>query len=255
MPLLEPIDRIAPTRLPAGYSVMRQRWADLLFLHWPVAIESLRPLVPAALEIDTFDGRAYVGLVPFTMTGVRPVGFPAVRRVSDFHEVNVRTYVHYQGRDPGVWFFSLDAANALAVRIARSLWCLAYHFARMSLKTSENGRISYRSERLWPEPTPASCDLEYQPTGTPTKSTPGTLEHFLAERYVLYARRRANLYLGRVHHTPYPLQTAELNRLDESLLLASGILRPDVPPLVHYASEVRVKIFPIRRIRLDQSSR
>jgi uncharacterized protein YqjF (DUF2071 family) len=83
----------------------------------------------------------------------------------------------------------------------------------------------------------------------------GTLEHFLTERYVLYAKRGTKLYLGRVHHTPYPLQTAELSRLDESLLLASGILRPEAPPLAHYASEVRVKIFPIRRIRLDQSSR
>jgi uncharacterized protein YqjF (DUF2071 family) len=255
MPLLEPIDRDAPTRLPAGFSVMRQRWADLLFLHWPVPVEILRPLVPAPLEVDTFEGRAFVGLVPFTMTGVRPVGFPAVRWLSNFHEVNVRAYVHLQGRDPGVWFFSLDAASAPAVRIARRLWHLAYHFARMSLETHENGRVSYRSERLWPEPTPASCDLEYQPTGNPRESLLGTLEHFLTERYVLYAKRGTKLYLGRVHHTPYPLQTAELSRLDESLLLASGILRPEAPPLAHYASEVRVKIFPIRRIRLDQSSR
>lgn len=249
---IDPIDRIAPTLPPHGVSVMRQRWADLLFLHWSVPVDALRPLVPAELEIDTHEGRAYVGLVPFTMTGVRPVGLPAIKRLSDFHEVNVRTYVHNHGRNPGVWFFSLDAANAVAVRLARGLWHLAYHFAAISLQRPDGpatARVEYRSQRLWPGPLPAGCALEYEPAGMPKAATPGTLEYFLAERYILYARRGRTLYEGRVHHSPYPLQTANVLRLEESLLNASGIVKPDVPPLTHYAAEVRVKIFPIRRVR------
>src|SRR5579872_120144 len=132
------IDRVAPTRRPSGNPVMFQSWRRLLFLHWEVPVEALRPLVPPQLAIDTYDGRAYVGLVPFTMMGVRPVWTPAFKPLSDFHEVNVRTYVHLDGADPGVWFLSLDAANALAVRIARSAWKLPYHFAEMDLSVSLN---------------------------------------------------------------------------------------------------------------------
>jgi len=230
---------------------MRQRWARLLFLHWEVAPEALRPLLPAGLELDLFEGRAYVGLVPFTMTGVRPVFLPPVRGLSSFHEINVRTYVHREGRDPGVWFFSLDAANAAAVRLARATFALPYHFARMRMdppdSAADPGVISYESERLWPGPMPARCTLRYEPTGSPAPAAVGTLEHFLAERYILYARARGRLYTGRVHHASYPLQTARLVDLDENLLAACGIARPDADPLAHYAREVRVRIYPLRR--------
>ncbi|MDG3005131.1 YqjF family protein [Paludisphaera mucosa] len=242
------IDRIAPTLRPDGRTAMRQRWAELLFLHWPVPVEAVRPLIPDALEIDAHDGVAYVGLVPFTMTGIRYSWAPAVPGTSRFHEVNVRTYVHLEGRDPGVWFFSLDAANALAVRVARRFWSLPYHFARMSL-TRGADEIAYRSDRLWPGPTPAGCDLAYRPEGTPGASAPGSLEHFLAERYVLYATHRGRLFSGRVHHEPYPLQPARVLRLEESLVAAAGLPRPaDVAPLAHYASEVRVRIYPLRPV-------
>ncbi|WZO98313.1 DUF2071 domain-containing protein [Isosphaeraceae bacterium EP7] len=240
------IDRLTPTLLPSGRTAMRQRWANLLFLHWPVPVEVLRPLIPQGLEVDTFDGTAYVGLVPFTMTGVRPTWAPAVPGLSNFHEVNVRTYVHHRGKNPGVWFFSLDAASSVAVRIARRFWNLPYHFARMGQAHGSDGSISYRSERLWPGPTPAGCDLAYRPEGTPAASRPGTLEHFLAERYLLYTLGRRGLISGRVHHTPYPLQPARLLRLDETLLAASGIARPASDPLAHYAAEVRVRVYPLR---------
>jgi len=248
------IDRIAPTRRPTGERVvMRQTWADLLFLHWPVAPETLAPLLPPGLTLDTFNAAAYVGLVPFTMTGVRPTWSPPVRGLSDFHETNVRTYVHHEGRDPGVWFFSLDAANAPAVRIARALWKLPYHFARMTL-ARDKGRVRYASERLWPGPLPGTCRAEYTPTGTPAPAEPGTLEHFLAERYVLYARsRNGRLLRGRVHHAPYPLQTATLHALDETLVAAAGITLPrpnEPPPLVHYARAVSVEVFGLRAVRL-----
>ncbi|WP_165250582.1 YqjF family protein [Paludisphaera soli] len=243
--MTDAIDRIGPTLRPAGRTSMRQRWADLLFLHWPVPAAVLRPLIPEALEVDEHEGVAYVGLVPFTMTGIRFSWSPPVPGTSRFHEVNVRTYVHHQGRDPGVWFFSLDAANALAVRVARRFWSLPYHFARMGLSRAAGG-IAYRSERLWPGPTPAGCDLAYRPKGTPRASAPGTLEHFLAERYILYTTHRGRLLAGRVHHAPYPLQPARVDGLEECLLAAAGLPRPDVAPLAHYASEVRVRVFPLR---------
>ncbi len=118
---------------------MRQNWRELLFLHWAFASELIRPLIPPALELDLFEGMAYVGLVSFTMTGVRPTGLPAIAGLSSFHETNVRTYVHIYGRDPGVWFFSLDAANTIAVRLARGLFHLPYHRARMFLEREHTG--------------------------------------------------------------------------------------------------------------------
>lgn len=260
-----PIDRIAPTRRPPGRVVMRQNWSHLLFLHWEVPLAALRPLIPAALEIDTFEGRAFVGLVPFTMTGVRPVWSPPLPGFSNFHEVNVRTYVHFEGRDPGVWFFSLDAANGLAAWLARRLWLLPYHHARMDLRVAPDsaqspaGRIEYQSDRLGE--TAAACRIAYSPAGTPATSAPGSLEHFLAERYIQYCRRGSRVFSGHVHHPPYPLQPATIRELDESLIAANGIERPTGPPLAHYALGVRVGVFalkpvaPVGMIEVDSRKR
>lgn len=239
------------------------RWAHLLFLHWELPAEELRGLLPPGLELDTFEGRAFVGLVPFTMTGVRPRLCPPVPGLSAFHEVNVRTYVHYAGHDPGVWFFSLDAANRLAVRLARWSFRLPYHHARMSLiaegwaagdpdaDESRDGPapiIHYTSDRLWPGPMPAACTLSYRPAGEVAAATSGTLEHFLVERYILYAYAKGVLYRGRIHHRPYPLQPAAVPVLRENLVAAAGLARPTAQPLAHYAREVRVEVFPLRRV-------
>src|SRR3954468_5466406 len=155
-----PIDRLAPAVRPARWAVMQQDWHHLLFLHWTVDPGAIRRLVPDGLDLDLFEDRAYVGLVPFTMSGVRPVGLPAVRGLSDSHETNVRTYVHRAGRDPGVWFFSLDAASALAVALARRFFHLPYYHARMRLAHEAcSGTISYESRRLAPraDAQPATC--------------------------------------------------------------------------------------------------
>ncbi len=195
---------------------MRQRWRELLFLHWEVPAESVRPLVPRELELDLFGGRAYVGLVAFTMCGVRPVGLPPVRMLSNFHETNLRTYVHHAGRDPGVWFFSLDAANAIAVRLARRFFHLPYHHATMFLErelregTDDSSPIVYAGVRLWPAPVPASYLIRGEASGPAEPARPGTLEHFLAERYILYSQGQDQLFQGRVHHRPYPLQPARV---------------------------------------------
>jgi uncharacterized protein YqjF (DUF2071 family) len=225
---------------------MFQEWRHILFLHWAFPPAAIGPLLPPGLTLDTFEGRAYVGLVPFTMSGIRPTWAPAVPWLSAFHEVNVRTYVHLGGRDPGVWFFSLDAANPVAVMLARRLWHLPYHRARMTMRVDAgSGTVHYRSRRLWPGPRPADLRVRYQPSGPPEAARPGTLEHFLAERYILYARRGEALFLGRVHHEPYPLQPAKADELEEGLLAAAGIDRPIGPPLAHYAAGVRVRIFPL----------
>jgi hypothetical protein len=247
------MDRVAPTLRPPGRAAMRMIWADLGFLHWSVPVAALRPLVPDALEIDTFDGLAFIGLVPFTMRGVRPRWAPALPWLSSFHEVNVRTYVHHRGRDPGVWFLSLDAANPIAVVVARSVWKLPYHFARMRLER-DGEAIRYRSDRRWPRPRPASCDLGYQPIGPVLPAAVGTLEHFLVERYVLYAFARGRLSSGRVHHAPYPLQAGRVTALDETLLAAAGLERGSEPPLVHYASGVDVDVFALEPARNSRAS-
>ena len=240
------IDRMAPAQRPQGYSVMRQRWAELLFLHWQADPQQLQRLLPPGLEIDTYDGAAYVGLVPFTMTGIRPTILPPFPPLSNFHEINVRTYVHRQGRDPGVWFFSLDAANSVAVRLARALFRLPYYFARMSLNATPE-RTQYTSQRLWSPPLPAECDISYTPTGSIEPAQRDTLDHFLCERYFLYAYARGQLYRGQVHHAPYPLQSAVLHHCRENLIAAAGITCLDTPPLIHFAREVRVQIFPLKR--------
>ena len=243
----DPIDRLAPRVRPPGRAAMRQDWSQLLFLHWSVAPEQLRPLVPAALDLDLFEGRAYVGLVPFTMTGVRPVWAPAVPGLSNFHETNVRTYVHRAGRDPGVWFFSLDAANPVAVALARTLFHLPYYHARMRL-TQEGEAIAYASERLWPGPGPATCRVRCTPGGPVAPATLGSIDYFLAERYFVYASHRDRLYRGQVHHAPYPLQSAEVATIEETMVAAAGIGRPDEAPLAHFARGVRVEVFPLTRV-------
>lgn len=246
-PSPDSIDRVSPTLRPPGFPVMTQRWAHLLFLHWEVPADRLRSLLPPGLTLDTWEGRAYAGLVPFTVTGARPSFLPPLPGLSRFHEVNARTYVHWRGRDPGVWFFSLDASLLPAVLGARATYKLPYFHARMSLE-EEPPTLSYHSERRWPRPLPAGCHLRYRGVGPPQAAPPGTLEHFLMERYILYAYSKGRLYQGRVHHSPYPLQGAVVDLRHESLLAAAGILRPNAPPLCHYAREVRPGIFPLRRM-------
>lgn len=223
---------------------MFQEWRDLLFLHWEVPADLLRPRIPPSLEIDTFDGRAFVGLVPFAMRGVRPVWSPPVPGLSDFLECNVRTYVRRAGHDPGVWFFSLDAANPLAVAVARSLWKLPYHWARMRLDR-DGDTVRYETVR---RADGARCRVSYapDPDSAPTASPPGTLEHFLAERYLLYAGDRHRLFRGRVRHSPYPLRRALWSGLDQTLTDAAGIPVQGPPLLAHHAAGVSVDVLSLR---------
>jgi uncharacterized protein YqjF (DUF2071 family) len=223
------VDRITPTKKPARAPQGYHEWRSLLFVHWEVDPAILRPLVPAELEIDTFDGKTFVGLVPFTMQNIRPLRWmPPVPGVSAFHETNVRVYVHKEGRDPGVFFFSLDAASSMAVRTARRFFHLPYFRADMTLSRdgspSGTERIGYASRRKWPDPTPATLDVEVTVGPALPPSREGSLEFFLAERYFLYAKSKAGaLFRGQVHHAPYPLHSATITRMDETLVAQGGV--------------------------------
>ncbi|HYL10899.1 MAG TPA: DUF2071 domain-containing protein [Candidatus Acidoferrales bacterium] len=176
-----------PWPLPRGPWVMAQSWHDVLFAHWSLPAESLRPLIPQGLDLDLFQGQAWLGVVPFRMTGVRPRLVPALPWLSSFPELNVRTYVVAEGK-PGVWFFSLDAGNPLAVTMARAWFHLPYYLARMQVCQEENW-ISYTSRRTHDGSTPAEFQGRYRPMGEPFRAARGTLEYFLTERYCLYTSR------------------------------------------------------------------
>ena len=244
------IDRDAPRHRPAGPVVMRPNWRELLFLHWDFAPDTVQALLPDGLQVDRFEGRAYVGLVPFRMEQVRPNWVPDVGRVGRFYdtfaELNVRTYVVRDGV-PGVWFFSLDAASALATIAARVWFGLPYFKARMRSRVASDGTIRYWSKRLWPAPLPALCSATYRPDGEIFRAQAGTLEDFLVERYVLYSARGNHYFRGRVHHAPYPLQNAELLNLRESCLSAAGFTRPAKAPHILYSPGVDVEVRPLER--------
>ncbi|MFO0612042.1 MAG: DUF2071 domain-containing protein [Polyangiaceae bacterium] len=242
------MDREAPKRRPqdkkpAGF----HSWRTLSFLHWEVPAELLQRLVHPRLTIDTFEGRAFIGLVPFTMKDIRLFPLPRWPGMTNFHETNVRTYVHLDGRDPGVWFFSLDAASRQCVLGARVAYHLPYHFADMRLEAADE-RVRYRSDRAWPKPTPAHCEVAIEfgpPLGA---ATPGSLEDFLAERYFLYSAKGDRLYRGQVHHTPYPLRAAKLERVDQTLLSSAGVPVSGPPVSVLASDGVDVDVYAIEAV-------
>ena len=236
-----------PWPLPVGQWVMAQSWHDLLFAHWPVDAEKLRPLIPDRLEIDTFDGEAWLAVVPFRMTGVQLRGTPAVPGLSTFPELNVRTYVKYGGK-PGVWFFSLDAGNALAVAIARAWFHLPYSRARMPCE-ERDGYIHYRSARTHQGAPGALLECRYRPSNKMFFPQPGTLEHFLTERYCLYtASGNGRLIRGEIHHRWWPLQVAEAEFSRNSMAEAAGVPLPHSKPILHFAKRQDVLVWRPERL-------
>lgn len=226
---------------------MAQRWHELLFAHWPVPVDVLRTIVPASLPIDLFEGQAWLGVIPFRMTGVRPRLLPPVAPVSAFPELNVRTYVVVDDK-PGVYFFSLDAASRVAVWSARTFFALPYFHARMR-STHAGDRVVYSSERTG-EPLPAVLRATYRPTGPAWSPTPGTLDHWLTERYALYTTAAdGRLMRGEIHHAPWRLQRAEAVLAANSMTSPLGIELPGTQPLLHFAAVQEVRIWPLRRVR------
>lgn len=229
-----------PWPMPDRPWIMAMQWHHLLFAHWPVEPEVIRAHVPAALAVDTFDGEAWIGIVPFVMRGVHPRGVPSVPGISAFPEINVRTYVT-TGDRPGVWFFSLDAANALAVALARARFHLPYFNADMACTVTAGEGVTYGSMRTHPGSRAAAFNARYRATGEPYLAEHGTLEHWLTERYCLYAADpEGSLYRTDVHHKPWPLQPASAEIAQNTMTLAHGINLPYTPPLLHYAERLDV---------------
>jgi uncharacterized protein YqjF (DUF2071 family) len=219
---------------------MGQTWEDLLFAHWRVDPELLRPRIPQGLELDVFDGAAWIGVVPFRLTGLRLRGllpFPG----SSFLELNVRTCVAAQDK-PGLWFFSLDASSRVAVELARRTYRLPYFHARMSA-TRRGESIVYESARV-DEPGRVFRGL-YRPVGEPREPQPGSLEWFLTERYCLYALDRGTLSRAEIHHEPWPLQQAEAE-IEQNTM--PPVELPEHAPLCHFSRRQDVVIWPLERV-------
>lgn len=262
-----------PWPLPPGPWVMAQEWCDLLFAHWPIPIETMRSLVPPQLALDTWDGNAWIGVVPFRMQGVRPRWTPSLPWISAFPELNVRTYVKVRDRGvekAGVYFFSLEAANPLAVAIARSVFQLPYFHAQMTLQ-QDGERIHYTSQRTHRGTPAAHLIASYGPTSPVYQSKSGSFDAWLTERYALYttglpaidprqtvgtlqtARHMAvdqPIYIGEIHHIRWPLQRATATFQVNQITNAGGIPLPEEPPICHFVRQINVVVWPLRKVEV-----
>jgi uncharacterized protein YqjF (DUF2071 family) len=227
--------------------ILHQTWSKLLFAHWALPPAALRPLIPAALDIDTFDGQAWVGVVPFYMSGIRFRALPTLPSAGEFCELNVRTYVTMNNQ-PGVWFFSLDASSALAVFGARQAFHLPYYNANMTLQAQEQ-TTTYNCHRTHRGAAQAEFSATYHPVSPVFQSQPDSLEFWLTERYHLYsADRRGGIYRGDIEHPRWPLQTAQADIRMNTMALAGGLTLPDTPPLLHYAERMQVKTWYLQKV-------
>jgi hypothetical protein len=234
-----------PWPVPDRPWIMQQTWHDLLFAHWPVDVASLRACLPAGLELDLYEGRAWLGIVPFHMSNVGPRGLPPLPWISAFPELNVRTYVRV-GEKPGVYFFSLDATSTLAVKTARMLYHLPYFTADMDV-VSAGSYVIYRSRRRGPGA--ALFQAEYGPTGLAGPPEAGSLDEFLTERYCLYVANRAGvLQRLEIHHPPWALHPAEARISVNTMAAAAGLRLPDMPPLLHFSKRQDMVGWPMRRV-------
>ena len=229
-----------------GRWVMFQRWCDLLFAHWPIAPEHMRALVPEPLELDLYEGKAWLAVVPFRMSGIRLRGLPPVPGTLAFEELNVRTYVQAGGRR-GVYFFSLDAANSLAVLVARSVFHLPYFNARMRL-TDDGETIRYDSDRVHAGAPKAVLEAEYAPTSEVFLSEPGSLEEFLTERYCLFTLDERGVLRGDIEHERWPLQQARASFARNTMATASGFELPDAEPHLLFVRSIDVRIQSLSRL-------
>ncbi len=262
MGLARPKVAMAPTsdHRPNRPWVLRMTWRDLLFLHLPIAAEAVQETLPAGLEVDTYGGTAWIGVVPFVMSGVAPRGFPSLPGVSRFPEFNVRTYVRHQGRS-GVWFYSLDAASRFGVRAARRFFRLPYFDARMSVQ-AEGGEgdrprvVRYRSRRTHRGEPPASFEATVRESGPAERAAPGSLVEWLTERYCLYsASPSGRLFRGEVAHEPWRLHPVEAEIAEDSLIRAAGFdlttaagARGGVAPIAHFSRELSVVAWWLRSL-------
>jgi uncharacterized protein YqjF (DUF2071 family) len=236
-----------PWPLPDSPWFMTQSWHDLLFAHWPVDARMVQEKLPAGLPLDLYERQAWLGIVPFHMTNVAPRGVPAIPIVSAFPEINVRTYVTVHGK-PGVYFFSLDAGSVVAATAARTLFHLPYFSATMTVDTI-GGEIRYSSRRETRMPGAAEFAATYRPIGPVQLPRPGTLEHFLTERYCLYIVDDSfRAWRLEIHHPPWPLQMAEAAMTVNTMAEAAGLRLPSTAPLLHFARRQDMVAWPMRLV-------
>lgn len=242
------MDRLAPTIRPPRRRQGFQRWDELLFVHWEVPETALRPLVPPSLSLDSFEGRYFVGLVAFTMRSVKPFDqLFCIPTATNFPEINIRTYVHVAGSEPGVWFFSLDAASSLVVLAARALWHLPYFRSSVRAR-SQDSTHTWDSRRHWPGSSRAQFSASCTAGTALPPAKPGTLEFFFTERYQFYTERRGELLRARVHHAPYALHDVSNFTAGDELLRAAGL--PTDGPLTptYFSPGVDVDVFPLEPV-------
>jgi hypothetical protein len=226
---------------------MRQEWHDLLFAHWALPAEIVRPLVPAQLPLDLWQGQAYVGVVPFLIRNLRPRCVPPLPVLSHFAEINVRTYVTVNGK-PGVYFFSLDAENVSAVLGARLLYGLPYFKSKFSVAVSGN-TVRYESQRTV-RPSPAEFRACYEPISEELTWRPmnETVERFASERYCLYAVVAGHVYRTHIHHRPWPLQPASAEIETNTMAAPLGMKLDGPPPLLHFSKFIDVLVWWPERV-------
>lgn len=233
-------DRDRPSPETPGIT-MRMTWKNLLFLHWRIDPAEMKAVLPDELEVDTFDGSAWIGLVPFQMDRTRPFGIPGIPTIYRFFECNVRTYVLHKGV-PGVWFFSLDAASRLAVFGGKNFWKLNYVYANFNVDVN-GANIDYQLRR----PNGPGTKMNWTVGDELPKSEPGSLRHFLTERYYLYASHGKRLWRGGVFHKPWTLRTAQLNELDDELISDTGLMAEGAPACMA-ADDVDVLGWSLKRV-------
>lgn len=240
--------RHRPYPLPRGPWLMKQTWKDLLFAHWPVNEADLLPYIPAGLELAKWEGRPWISITPFVMDPLRLRGVPRLPFVHRFLEMNIRTYVVHEGTE-GIFFLNLDASSRLAVITARRLAHLPYSYAKMTCRTEEAG-FYYSSRRRTPGGGNAEFTGKYQAAESlHYHAQPGTLQHWLTEKYCLYSSdSKGRLYRGDIHHLPWPLQDASLHIDINTAIRALGITHEPEPSLLSFTQYLEVLFWPVRRI-------
>lgn len=248
-----------PRPIPPGRWAMTQRWNDLLFAHWRVPAAQMAHLMPEGVQVDTFEGSAWLGAVPFWMDRIKFRVLPPIPGASSFPELNLRTYVRdHRTGTPGVYFFSLDAGNLAAVLVARTMYHLPYYWAQMRIQQQSEREFQFSSKRRFAG-RPVNFKATYRglgPTRKMAESRPGSLEYFLTERYCLFTQNGGgHVVRANIHHIPWPLENAEAVIEENDLAAAIGIALPDEEPVLHYARRLAVYVWPAEVIPSSASRR
>jgi hypothetical protein len=242
-----------PHTLPSSHWLISQRWSNLLFAHWPVPASSLAPLMPEGLQVDTFQGSAWLGIMPFRMDQIKFRGLPSIPGARSFPDLSLRTYVREERTGTqGVFCLSLDASNLLAVAAGRAFYRLPYHWAEMHMAQRTEREFSFFSRRRFAG-RPVVFKARYRGLGPSRKlaeNRPGTLESFLIERYCLFSTNRDGQPIrATLHHSSWPLEEAQADIEQNNLAEVLGLQLPDQEPVLHYSRQLAVYVWSAELVR------